>query len=135
MTIEIYQSSSIGLLCGKNNGGGLKDCYSMGLIVDNRSSAGIGGLCGALFGGNVINCYSTGIIEIDNDTRYLGGLCGYLKDGNFANCFWDSEVSALVKGIGNIDDDPNGVIGKTTAEMQIRDTFTATWPIPLILGH
>jgi len=43
-------------------------------------------------------------------------------------CFWDIQSSGTLDGVGNINPDPNGVIGKTTAEMQMESTFTdAVW--------
>jgi formylglycine-generating enzyme required for sulfatase activity len=42
--------------------------------------------------------------------------------------FWDTQTSGTLDGFGGIDPDPNGVIGKTTAEMKTKSTFTdAGW--------
>ena len=53
---------------------------------------------------------------------------GYTYSDNINNSFWDIETSGMTDGVGNQDPDPADVIGKTTAEMQTRSTFTnAGW--------
>jgi len=66
-------SSRIGSLCGTNDGGHIKNCYSTGTIVAEGGSNYIGGLCGRNCDGTVEDCYSS----CDVSGGYaLGGLCG-----------------------------------------------------------
>ncbi|MBN1972153.1 MAG: hypothetical protein JW787_00835 [Sedimentisphaerales bacterium] len=143
-------TSSVGGLAGGNSGT-IIQCYSTG-VVDGTSD--VGGLVGSNSGGfrsigNVTHCYSTGIVTGD---QYVGGLVGgngvtiiqcystTSVDGNDSigglvgfnggyiynviPCFWDMQTSGAIYGVGNTNPDPNGVIGKTTAEMQAKSTFT-----------
>jgi len=58
---------------------------------------------------------------------------GYDYSGFYTICFWDIDVNPDVNGIGNTDD-PN-VIGKTTAQMQTKSTFTdAGWDFVEVWG-
>ncbi len=128
MTTEPSQSVYIGLLCGFNYKGVIKDCYSVGLVNDKRASSYIGGLCGQLRYGAISNCYSAYKVIKDNQTQYIGGICGRYIDGTFNRCFWDAEISGINKGVGNLDEDPNDLVGKTTLQLQTLSTFTdANW--------
>jgi hypothetical protein len=83
---------------------------------------GTGGLCGYNYGG-ITNCYSTGAVSGDID---IGGLVGYVYETpTFTSNFWDVNSSGLTDGVGNMEPDPNGVTGKTTAEMKTLSTFTS----------
>jgi hypothetical protein len=50
---------------------------------------------------------------------------GYLDSGTVTTSFWDTETSSMSDGVGNTDPDPNGVIGKTTAQMKTLSIFTS----------
>jgi len=111
----------VGGLVGLNLGhGSISNCYSSG---DVNGDHNVGGLVGENWHGGISNCYSTGYV---NGVSDIGGLVGYDYSGFYTICFWDIDVNPDVNGIGNTDD-PN-VIGKTTAEMQTKSTFTeAGW--------
>ncbi len=56
------------------------------------------------------------------------GYYSYPDGGSFSSCFWDVQTEGLTDGVGNLDPDPSGVTGKTTAEMKTQSTFTnAGW--------
>jgi len=104
----------VGGLCGGNYGGTISSCYSTGAVSGDRD---VGGLCGGNYGGTILSCYSTGAVSGDRD---VGGLCGYNVSGSISSCFWDTETSGFSSSAGGI--------GKTTAEMQTKSTFTdAGW--------
>jgi hypothetical protein len=71
-------------------------------------------------------------------SSYVGGLVGNSSGGSITACFWDTQTSGISDGVGNVNPDPSGVTGKTTAEMMTLSTFTdpavnwdfvATWAI------
>ncbi|MHC4642419.1 MAG: GLUG motif-containing protein [Planctomycetota bacterium] len=98
----------------------ITNCYSSGTV---SGTVGIGGLMGSNWLGEVTNCYSMGSVTgYDN----VGGLVGYHNNGSYIKCFWDNTVNSGLSGIGNTTD-PN-VIGESTTNMQIENTFTdAGW--------
>ncbi|MCF7956836.1 MAG: hypothetical protein K9M57_00160 [Phycisphaerae bacterium] len=107
---------NVGGLVGLNYGS-LNNCYSSCTVTSSGDT--VGGLVGSIYSGLLINCYSTGTVNGSGD--YVGGLVGKNYSGRLSNCFWDVESS----GIGTAGDDNYGAIGKTTAEMQTKTTFTA----------
>jgi hypothetical protein len=118
-------SSRVGGLVGNSNGR-IENSYAM---VSVNGVDKVGGLVGQNYysgypsTGNIIKCYAAG--EVTGVTN-TGGFTGADTDGLYVSCFWDSNVNPDVNGIGN-GSDPN-VIGKTTAEMKTRSTFTdAGW--------
>jgi hypothetical protein len=100
---------------------GVVDCYATGNVNVQEY---VGGLIGRDSWGGAINCYSTGTV---NGTTGVGGLVGYMYGQTiYQGCFWNNDNNPDVNGIGN-GSDPN-VIGKTTAQMHTRSTFTdAGW--------
>jgi hypothetical protein len=146
----------VGGLVGCNSGGYISDCYSKGAITG--SSIGVGGLAGrngddwGYNDGYINNCYSTCDVSGISD---VGGLVGYIMFGTIGNCystglvngnrkggllgykggssiiassFWDVQTSETNDGVGGVDPDPVGAIGKTTEEMKALATFTnAGW--------
>jgi hypothetical protein len=112
-------------------------CYSSGLV---KGASYVGGLVGYGSRG-VTNCYSTGTV---NGTSAVGGLIGF---GIAAHCYSACRVSGSDPGglIGRWKGSPEGgvsfwdtdigpkssaggAIGKTTAEMKTRSTYTdAGW--------
>ena len=111
----------IGGLVGDNDGT-ISNCYSSGTVSggDDR----IGGLVGDN-DGTISNCYSTGKVSGDDN---VGGLVGRFSSGDIITCFWNLETSNMLDGLGNIDLDPNGAMGRTTSEMRGANTFlSAGW--------
>ena len=155
---EVTAGISVGGLIGTNNQGYVSQSYSMGTVTGLENplfEAGIGGLIGSnrnyslvtqsysrcdvngieFVGGligvnegysNISYCYNTG--TVDANGQYVAGVLGYKTTGDVNECFWDVEDSNMFDGIGNIDPEPNSVIGKTAIEMQMRSNFTdAGW--------
>ena len=123
VTGSISGDSSLGGLVGCNETGSISNCYATSSVSGDNY---IGGLIGwNLFGGSISNCYATGSILGGNLANYLGGLVGYDNNGSYISSFWNTTVDdPYPSGVGNLDPDPSGVIGETTANMQIQSTFT-----------
>jgi hypothetical protein len=112
-----------GGLAGANVYSTVTSCYATGSASGDYCTGGLMG-----FNSNyspITNCYATGSIA---GTTNVGGLIGYDGGDTPTACFWDTETSGKTDGVGNVDPDPSGVTGKTTAEMQTLLTFTdAGW--------
>jgi len=119
-TGSVTGSDNLGGLCGSQYQGTISNCYAASSVAGGDSSEYLGGLCGSNGDSTITNCYAAGTVT---GGEYPGGLCGF-NDSTITNCFWDVETSGMTDGVGNQDPDPAGVIGKTTAEMQTRSTFT-----------
>ena len=121
--INCYATS--GTVTGNNNVGGLigylygyasiTNSYSK---VDNitASSSSIGGLVGYIENSTVLNSYSTGSVVSTNISR--GGLVGTYYPIAPTDSFYDKTTSGQ--------SDTGKGIGKTTAEMKTKATFTDT---------
>ena len=115
-------SAFIGGLVGLNYYGTITNCCSTGSVTGGYHSNYVGGLVGRTCHGTITNCYSIGSVMGGDGSDALGGFVGCNKEySTITNCFWDTETSEMIIGVG--DGDPNGVTGKTTAEMQDIDTF------------
>jgi len=107
----------IGGLVGHNWGGGsLIDCYATGSV---NGDSYVGGLVGENKSGSLKHCYAIGFVT-GNETISVGGMVGDNSLGDITACFWDAETSGWTTSAGGI--------GKTTAEMKTKSTFTnAGW--------
>lgn len=120
-------SSSTGGLVGSATGGSITDSYATGNVSSvGGDGLGIGGLVGLLQGATVTNTFATGLIEQDTD---FGGVFGTDNGGSTINfSFYDTQTSGLgansCSGIGAVQSDLAGCIGKTTLQMKDVDTFT-----------
>jgi hypothetical protein len=111
--------SGVGGLVGWNDSGSLISCYATGSVTGTGNY--VGGLVGES-GGSLTSCYSTGSV---NGSQDVGGLVGGIYSGStISGCFWDTQTSGTSDGVGNVNPDPNGAMGKTTAEMMTLSTFT-----------
>jgi len=125
--------SNAGGLVGSQNGGTITNCYSTCAVTcSSIYTSVVGGLVGNQSdrSGNtkIENCYFAGQVSATGSTIYKGGLLGYYGGYRtivIAGNFWDMDISGTSDGVGNITPDPNGVMGKTTAEMQTLSTFTS----------
>ncbi|MCK5000717.1 MAG: PASTA domain-containing protein, partial [Anaerohalosphaera sp.] len=107
----------VGGLIGLNYSA-VSNCYSSG---DVSGSSQIGGFAGQNSSKSLINIYSSGRVTGDD---LVGGFVGYhIYAEDCISCFWDSEINATLSGLSNIDD-PEGVMGRTTSQMQSQSTFT-----------
>jgi hypothetical protein len=124
----------VGGLVGDNHGN-ILNCYSTGTISGYRY---VGGLVGSNHG-NILNCYSNGPVSgknrvgglVGDNNRYVtncystspvcgsgwgvGGLVGNGNPDGVTHCFWDTQTSGQITSAGGM--------GKTTAEMQMAETF------------
>jgi hypothetical protein len=121
----ISESYAAGSVLGEELVGGLvgynkntiSNCYACGTVTGNNSS--VGGLVGASWRVSTIsNCYATGLVE--GGDFFGGGLVGFgwwsTNDVVIAS-FWNIETSGQSSSAGGT--------GKTTAEMQTKNTFTS----------
>jgi len=128
--IEIISGSNtiiIGGLSGGNEGGTVTNCYSTGLLTVGSSSEAIGGLVGYNNYGDISNCYSQSSIIFGITSQKIGGFAGYnFNHGNISNCFWDIQASGILDGVGYNTGTTINLLGKTTADMQIQETFSGS---------
>jgi len=116
--INSYSSSTLsgadrtGGLVGCNSWSSINNSYSRGSVSGNAS---VGGLVGYNNASSINNSYTTSKV-VGNTTT--GGLVGEKIDGTVSGSYWDMQTS----GQSNSD----GGEGKTTAEMQIKSTYTST---------
>jgi len=104
---------NVGGLVGYNcDRGKVTDCYATGSVSGDRC---VGGLVGNSDFGTVTNCYSTGSISGDSKASGLLGWNG--EDSTVISSFWDIETSGQKTSAAGT--------GKTTAEMQMKSTFTS----------
>ncbi len=104
---------SVGGLAGGNSGT-IRCCYASGNL--SGSGSGVGGLVG-WNSGTIDRSYATKSVA---GSYRIGGLVGETFQGMIAASFWDIESAGLTVSEGGI--------GKTTAEMKTRSTFTqAGW--------
>jgi hypothetical protein len=94
-------------------------CYATGSV---NGTFHVGGLVGINDYGSITSCYATGTVNGYND---VGGLVGYTYYGSITSCFWNIQTSGTSNGVGNMNPDPNGVTGKTMAQMMMLSTFTS----------
>jgi len=128
----------VGGLVGYNNYGTVSKCYATGTV---SGVAYVGGLVGYRYYGTVSNCYASGsvsggywyvggLVGWNNSTvsncyatgsvsgsSIVGGLVGYDYFGTVTASFWDIDTSGQLTSAGGV--------GKTTAEMKTRSTFTS----------
>lgn len=110
----------IGGLVG-DNAGSLTACYATGSVTGFGSKARVGGLVGNTgMLGSIKSCYATGPVR---GNYYTGGLAGTGNSTYIAACFWDVQTSGTADGVGNLNPDPEGVIGLDTAEMMTLPPF------------
>ena len=63
---------NVGGICGRNNGGTVKNCTSGCTVTGVRST---GGICGSNQISSVLNCHNTG--KVTGTENWIGGVCGY----------------------------------------------------------
>jgi mucin-19 len=101
---------TVGGFVGKNIGT-ITSCYA------NGSVSAVWGTVGGLVGhnaGTIHYGYATG--PVTGGIQNVGGLVGF-DSGAISGCFWDTQTSGQTTSAGGV--------GKTTAEMKTRATFTA----------
>jgi hypothetical protein len=109
-TGRVTGGNFVGRLVG-SNWGTITNCYSTGSVTGDYY---VGGLVG-INNGMITDCYSTGSVTGD---YYVGGLVGERSnEGTTTASFWDVETSGKSTSAGGI--------GKSTAEMKTKSTFTS----------
>ncbi|MEN6309824.1 MAG: GLUG motif-containing protein [Anaerohalosphaeraceae bacterium] len=132
----------IGGLIGANlDQGSISNCYSTALVACRQGgspSKGAGGLVGHIVDGTISNCYFAGKVISETIFASLGGLIGINSGECIGICFWDVQVCGLTSGVG--EGSSEGILGKTTQQMQTLATFTnAGWdfdrPVWMMCGQ
>ncbi|MDR0274201.1 MAG: hypothetical protein LBI48_02455, partial [Burkholderiaceae bacterium] len=127
---------NIGGLAGWQ-GGSITNSYATGSAT---GTGAVGGLVGGYKNGSITNSYATGNV---GGSTLVGGLVGNYVAGSITASFFDKTVNPTLNGVGS--GSTAGVTGKTTAEMQTRDTFTvdthnsasapANWDFGATISH
>ncbi len=134
-----HESHYIGGLSGRSNESTIEECFSLGSVESGDTSLQVGGLCGRSYDSIITNCYSKSMVTGGMD---VGGFVGNNYRGMITNCFSIGFVTgdSNVKGFGNTDSNYvtncfwdietsgqgiAGTMGRTTAEMVMRSTFTS----------
>lgn len=78
---------NVGGICGRNNGGTVKNCTSGCTVTGVRST---GGICGSNEISSVLNCHNTG--EVFGNNNFVGGVCGQNR-GNVKGCYNTGKVT------------------------------------------
>ncbi len=114
---SVSGNRNVGGLVGKtsNEASEVTHCYAIGSVEGNTY---VGGLVGQVERGNAYKSYSTGSVS---GTQYVGGLVGHTRVlGRVSQSFWDTQTSGQATSAGGT--------GKTTVQMQLRNTFiSAGW--------
>ncbi len=139
-TGKISGNERIGGLIGSNYYGHIEKSYATGSVIGDSD---VGGLVGQnRDNSNIVNCYATSVVIGDDfvgglvgdnglsgisdsyssgmvigQVNRVGGLVGNNELGQISNCFWNMQTSGMVASSGGI--------GKTTAQMQTKSTFTS----------
>jgi hypothetical protein len=129
MSGHVRGTTDIGGLAGWNEGT-LNKCYANGSV--SGTDYFVGGIAGFNRGGTIASCYANGTVTGDS---FVGGLIGNNNYGGITACFWDNQTTGASYGVGNVNPDPTGAAGKTTAQMKTLSTFTdASWDFSFIDG-
>lgn len=123
-TGTVHGDCLVGGLVGYSNFGSILACYAR---VDVAGDSTIGGLVGSDYNSSIADCFAVGLASGNSE---VGGLMGWSwKESHTTTaCFWDIEISGTTDGVGGMDPDPAGVMGRTTAEMMAEAMFTdAGW--------
>ena len=126
-----------GGLVGGNYLGFIGDAYAVGAVQGEER---VGGLVGDNAPwGVIVNAFAAGRVT---GVQNVGGLVGTNNNpcrgatpyGTIVDCHWDVQTSGLATMCGDEQRDCDDSRGRTTAELQRRDTFrnwdfTSTWAI------
>jgi hypothetical protein len=114
---SVSGNRNVGGLVGKtsNEASEVTHCYAIGSVEGNTY---VGGLVGQVERGNAYKSYSTGSVS---GSQYVGGFVGHIRVlGRVSQSFWDTQTSGQTTSAGGT--------GKTTVQMQLRNTFiSAGW--------
>ncbi|MCF7920711.1 MAG: PKD domain-containing protein [Candidatus Cloacimonetes bacterium] len=118
---SVSGNESTGGLVGYNNSAStISDCYASGSV--NGGENYTGGFAGKNDSGStLIYCYCNGFVDGGNCT---GGFAGRNITALISSCLWDIETSEQSNGIGSNTGTATELIGATTQEIQMENTFT-----------
>ena len=115
---NVFGEEYVGGFVGEGNA---SKCFARGRVVGQYL---VGGFCGFVTD-NISDSYCTGQVNDGRRRNYIEGFCP-VGSGLLSNCLWDAEAS----GFGSAGDTWGGSTGKTTAQMQTRQTFVdAGWEL------
>jgi len=105
--------------------GSITNCYATAPVSSTGVFSYTGGLAGSnFFEATISYCYAAGSVSPTGD--YSGGLLGYLDSvygATVTTSFWDTQTTGQSDPEAG-DSDTDGMIGKTTREMQDETTFS-----------
>jgi hypothetical protein len=140
-TCSVWGDEGVGGLIGGNNSN-IRNCYSIGSVSGNTEVGGFVGsnIAGVAGAASIYNCYARGSVLGDN---VVGGLVGRnIQSAMIRKCYSTGSVwgNSNVGGLVGINDNfapdsfwdiessdcnsSDGGVGKTTAEMQTKSTYT-----------
>ncbi len=103
------------------------NCYNLGAVRVNGSGTSIGGIAYNISGGTLLNCYNASEVTSSGSTStlYRGAILGsqLSADTNTIEGYYNTDL--LSNGFGTASDQPEAIVGMTTAEMQL-DSFIET---------
>ena len=120
------RAAQFGGLVGQQYGN-VSSTYATGSVSADTTVGGLIGYGGSNTG-HVRDSYSIGHVSGDSGT---GGLVGYADFGSYSQNYWNTQTSGQDYGTGQADphfaQDPTGVQGKTTAELQAPTGYTGIY--------
>ncbi len=110
-----------GGLVGTNQGGIVRNCYSVGPVTGKMTTGGFVGE--NAFGGKITACYCVGRV---NGNQTTGGFAGGTGGSETVGCFWNTDYAvAPYVGIGSPGGSIDDVQGKTTGQLRSKTLFAA----------
>lgn len=107
----------VGGLCGENDSGRIRNCYTTGTVTGGQYSDDLGGLCGDNEEGEITDSYSRAVVSSGAGSHDLGGLCGK-NEGVIADCNASGAVS------GNMSFEVGGLCGENDEEGVINNCYS-----------
>ncbi|WP_309380447.1 hypothetical protein [Cerasicoccus frondis] len=122
--VDVVGGEYVGGFVAEFDSGLILDCYATGSVADfiGSDDARIASFCGDLSSdGSIVRCYGAGLVTSINADRAEGFVADISRATTGAqNCFWDIETTGQAT-----DDSDAGVIGLSTAQMQMETNFLA----------
>jgi hypothetical protein len=121
----------LGAIVGIQNGGSIKNCYSVSTLTAADQVGQIGGFQKA--GSSIENCYAAGVVTGLSGKTDIGSFFGLLVEAP-VSCYWDKDLDATGVAVGGDD-----VVGLTTAEFGTQTSFVDwdfenTWEMGAVDG-
>lgn len=128
----------LGGLIGETDEVAIADSYSLGDVSAGGGYA-VGGFIGHNDEGSVTKSYSAGAVTVADNTDTPGGFIGSNEDSAITASMWNTTTNSSWAGCGTDSVDCNGILGRTTAQLQDKATFTTalgadTWNFTSVWG-